>query len=58
MLFLFDPVRPVSFWMKNTLIPLDMLFIAPDGRIVRIAERTTPLSTDPVPSGQPVRPAT
>jgi uncharacterized membrane protein (UPF0127 family) len=55
MLFLFDPVRPVSFWMKNTLIPLDMLFIASDGRIVRIAERTTPLSTDPVPSGEPVR---
>ncbi len=55
MLFLFDPVRPVSFWMHNTLIPLDMVFIAPDGRIVRIAARTTPLSDEPVPSGAPVR---
>ncbi len=55
MLFLFDPVRPVSFWMRNTLISLDMLFIEPDGRIAGIARRTTPLSEAPVPSGRPVR---
>ncbi|MEE8271741.1 MAG: DUF192 domain-containing protein [Alphaproteobacteria bacterium] len=55
MLFVFEPMRPVSFWMKNTLIPLDMLFVAADGRIVNIAERTTPLSTDSVPSDGPVK---
>lgn len=42
MLFLFDPPREVRFWMKNTLIPLDMLFIDTDGRIVAIAHRTEP----------------
>ncbi len=51
MLFIFEAARPVSFWMKNTLVSLDMLFIAPDGRIVAIAPRTTPLSEEPVPSG-------
>lgn len=55
MLFPFDPPRVASFWMKNTLIPLDMLFIDETGRIVRIAERTTPMSTESVPSGGPVR---
>jgi uncharacterized membrane protein (UPF0127 family) len=44
MLFLFDPPQTVSFWMKNTLIPLDLLFVAPDGRVIRIAERARPLS--------------
>ena len=55
MLFLFEPVRPVSFWMKNTLISLDMLFVGADGRIVNIGERTEPLSTASVPSDGPVR---
>lgn len=50
MLFLFQTPQPTSFWMKNTLIPLDMLFIAPDGRIVRIAARTEPLSLKQVDS--------
>ena len=45
MLFLYAVDQPVSMWMKNTLIPLDMLFIARDGRILKIAERTVPLST-------------
>jgi uncharacterized membrane protein (UPF0127 family) len=44
MLFLFDAPQVAAFWMKNTLIPLDLLFIAPDGRIIRIAENATPLS--------------
>ena len=44
MLFLFDAPQITAFWMKNTLIPLDLLFIAPDGRIIRIAENATPLS--------------
>ena len=55
MLFVFDRVRQAAFWMKNTLIPLDMLFIGADGRIVNIAERTTPLSTESVPSAAPVQ---
>ncbi len=54
---LFDYGRPrfVSFWMKDTLIPLDMIFIKDDGRIARIAKRTVPLSLAAVPSGEPVR---
>ena len=50
MLFVFDGPQPVSFWMKNTFIPLDMLFIAPDGRVIRIAANTTPQSLAPVAS--------
>jgi hypothetical protein len=43
-----------SMWMKNTYIPLDMLFITGDGKISRIAASTTPLSEETVSSGQPV----
>lgn len=43
-----------SMWMKNTLIPLDMAFIAKDGRIVRIASMTTPRSLASISSGEPV----
>lgn len=50
MLFDFKPARPVAFWMKNTWIPLDIIFIAPDGRILNIAEKTTPYSEAPIPS--------
>ncbi len=55
MLFDFQPVRPVAFWMKNTWIPLDIIFIAPNGRILNIAENTTPYSEEPVPSAGVVR---
>ena len=55
MLFVFEPARPASFWMKNTLISLDMLFIGADGRIVNIGARTEPLSLASVPSDGPVR---
>jgi len=55
MLFDFVNVQPVSFWMRNTYIPLDMIFIRADGRILRIAENTEPLSERMVPSGGPVR---
>jgi uncharacterized protein len=55
MLFDFEREQPVSFWMHNTLISLDMIFIRADGRILRIAENTEPLSDRLVPSGGPVR---
>jgi uncharacterized membrane protein (UPF0127 family) len=51
MLFDFHTAQPVSFWMKNTLIPLDMVFIGADGRIVSIARHATPLSETPIDSG-------
>ena len=55
MLFDFGPESEVrSMWMKNTLIPLDMAFIAPDGRIVKIAAETTPRSLESIGSGEPV----
>jgi uncharacterized membrane protein (UPF0127 family) len=51
MIFPFQKPRIGSFWMKNTLIPLDMLFIRADGSIDRIAENTIPESLEPVVSG-------
>jgi uncharacterized membrane protein (UPF0127 family) len=54
MLFLFPTVQPEPFWMKNTLVPLDMVFINPDGTIRAIAENTVPYSLAPVDSGGPV----
>ena len=55
MLFDFGEEQPASFWMRNTYISLDMLFIRADGTIESIAERTTPLSEKSVPSKGPVR---
>ncbi len=54
MLFDFARVEPVSMWMQNTYISLDMFFIRPDGTIARIAENTEPLSTRTISSGEPV----
>ena len=54
MLFDFGRVQPISMWMQNTYIPLDMLFIRPDGTIARVAENAEPLSTRTIPSGEPV----
>jgi uncharacterized protein len=54
MLFDFNAVAPVSMWMKDTFIPLDMIFIRADGVIARIAENTDPLSTRTISSGEPV----
>ncbi len=50
MIFLFDPPQSIAFWMKNTLIPLDMLFIGADGRVLNIIENAAPLSLSPRPS--------
>ena len=50
MLFDFHRDQEVSFWMQNTYIPLDMIFIRGDGRILRIEENTEPLSTRLIPS--------
>jgi hypothetical protein len=55
MLFLYPAEEIVTMWMKNTLIPLDMLFIAGDGRIVRIAERAVPGSLATISSEEPAR---
>ncbi len=55
MLFDFKRDQPVSFWMHNTYIPLDMIFIAGNGRIMHIAENAKPLSDDLIPSQYPVR---
>jgi uncharacterized membrane protein (UPF0127 family) len=55
MLFDFKQEQDVGFWMKNTYIPLDMIFIRADGTVRRIAANTEPLSERTVPSGGPVR---
>ena len=55
MLFDFSPEQQISMWMKNTYIPLDMIFIRADGRILRIAENTEPHSTKIISSGGPAK---
>lgn len=55
MLFIYRPAREVSMWMKNTVIPLDMLFIAEDGEIVKIVQRTVPFSLTTISSDRRVR---
>jgi uncharacterized membrane protein (UPF0127 family) len=52
MLFVYDKPQHVSMWMKNTLIPLDMLFIDSGRTVVRLARNTTPRSLASIPSGQ------
>jgi uncharacterized membrane protein (UPF0127 family) len=54
MIFPYSPPQDASFWMKNTLIPLDMIFIRPDNTIGRIEENAVPLSLEPVPSMEPI----
>ena len=55
MLFIYPESQPISMWMKNTYIPLDMLFINAEGRVVKIVASTTPESLDTIDSGQSVR---
>jgi uncharacterized protein len=53
MLFDFGVERPVAMWMKNTYLPLDMIFIGCSGRVVGLAENTEPMSEKIIPSGAP-----
>jgi len=55
MLFIFPQESPLSFWMKNTSLPLDIIYINADFTIVHIAENTTPYSTAQIPSKQPAK---
>lgn len=55
MLFVNESPRISTFWMKNTYIPLDILFIDPRGKVVKIYERTTPMSLEPLGVDTPVR---
>lgn len=54
MIFPFPEPKLASFWMKNTVIPLDIIFIRSNGTIESIAENAVPYSTDPVEAGEPV----
>jgi uncharacterized protein len=54
MIFPFPEPRIASFWMKNTVIPLDIIFVRADGTIESIAANTVPYSMTPVVSGEPV----
>ena len=55
MLFDFKTPREAAFWMRNTLIPLDIIFITQDGRILTIARNAVPHSEVPIPSGGAIR---
>ncbi|MBW8784520.1 MAG: DUF192 domain-containing protein [Novosphingobium sp.] len=54
MIFPMNPPRNASFWMKNTVIPLDIVFIGSDHRILNIAANAVPYSEQPLPSAGPV----
>jgi uncharacterized membrane protein (UPF0127 family) len=53
MIFPYDPPQEVGFWMKNTLIPLDIIYIRANGTIARIANAQA-MDITPLPSGEPV----
>ena len=55
MLFVYHRTKPVSFWMRNTLIPLDIIFLDEDGTVVRVHHNAIPLDETPIPSGAPTR---
>ncbi|KEO56340.1 DUF192 domain-containing protein [Thioclava pacifica] len=55
MLFIYPAPREVFFWMHDTPLPLDMLFIDAAGRVVNVAANARPNDDTPIPSGAPVR---
>ena len=55
MLFIYEQPQSVSFWMKNTLIPLDMIFAAPTGEIMRIHQNAVPGDLTPIPGGDGIQ---
>jgi uncharacterized membrane protein (UPF0127 family) len=55
MLFVFDRPTPQMFWMRNTLIPLDIVYIGADGRVVSISRNVQPLDESGAPSGAPAQ---
>ena len=55
MLFVFENIKPITMWMKNTFISLDMLFISEEGKIIKIIHKTDPLSLKAISSGVPVK---
>ena len=55
MLFVYDAPRHVQFWMKNTLIPLDMLFFDAEGRLVSVHENAVPGDLTPIPGGEAIQ---
>lgn len=54
MLFVFPQPGMQAFWMKDTLIPLDMVFIRPDGTVAKVHDRAKPMDLTPISSGEPV----
>lgn len=55
MLFVYPQAGPVAFWMRNTLIPLDMLFFDSTGRLERVHANARPLDETPVFGGEDIR---
>jgi len=55
MIFFFDEEKDHSFWMKNTVIPLDMVFISRQGQVVAIHAKAEPFSLKPIDPGVPSR---
>lgn len=57
MLFVYEEPQPVAFWMKNTLIPLDIIFIDAAGRVAHVHEGAVPRDETPIPGAVPDDPA-
>ncbi|MGO4854545.1 DUF192 domain-containing protein [Phaeovulum sp. W22_SRMD_FR3] len=55
MLFIYPKPQPVAFWMKNTLIPLDMIFMDAGGTVVSVAARARPHDETPIPGGEAIQ---
>ena len=55
MLFVYEQPQAASFWMRNTLIPLDMIFAGADGTIAKVHARAVPLDETPIPGGEDIQ---